>query len=98
MGVYGIKPISLKHLDLSHEQIRDFWFNYSRSTNIDWILSQWENIKITLKNKVRYPGKRKFIALATGQVSMLHKWKKLVREVCGTCGLTYSTARTFYEV
>ena len=88
MAVQGIKPISLKHLDISHEQIRDFWFNQSESTNKQFILNQWDNIIQALKRKVRFPGKRKFIALACGQVSMLHKWKNLDAQQCVRCGFT----------
>ena len=93
MATYGIKPISLKHLDLSREQIRDFWFAYSESTNKNWIVTQWDNIKTAMKHRTRFPGKRKFIALACGQVSMLHKWKKLNAVQCPNCNCTYSTAR-----
>ena len=51
----------------------------------------------SMKLKVRYSGKRKFIALATGQVSMLHKWKKLAYERCPACNVSYATSRVYYD-
>ena len=31
MAAYCIKPLTLKHLDLSEIQVRDFWLSYSES-------------------------------------------------------------------
>ena len=96
--MYGLKPITLRHLDISKEQIRDFWLSYSQSSNVQWVVQQWNNIDNAMRySKVRYEGKRKFIALACGQVSTLIKWKKLDNEFCSNCNRNYSVSNTFYK-
>ena len=56
---YSLKPLSLKHLDVSDEQIRDFWLKYTTSCYSDLIVNQFNNIrKVIKKGSVNYPGKR----------------------------------------
>ena len=69
-AVMNAKPISLTHLRMSKEQVRDYWLNRSVSTNADWVRAQWNNIQLLLKHRhLRFDGKRHFLAVATGQVS-----------------------------
>ena len=59
MASYSLKPLSLKHLDVSDEQIRYFWLKYTTSCYSDLIVNQFNNIrKVIKKGSVNYPGKR----------------------------------------
>ena len=77
---------------MSPEQIRDFWFKYSTSTNKIFVLNQWSNIKKALKHpKISFEGKRKFVAVAMGQISTLLKWRKVEGTNCPRCDAVMST-------
>ena len=49
MSTYATKPISLKHLDLTEVQCREFWLKYSESNYKDFIRNQFDNLRITIK-------------------------------------------------
>ena len=57
-AVLNVKPISLQHLPLSKESIRDYWLNRSALANAEWVRVQWDNIQVLLKFRhVRFNGK-----------------------------------------
>ena len=99
MAVYGIKPLSLKHLDLSDIQVRDFWLKYSECTTKRFVVQHWDSICNAMKfKKVTFDGKRKFINVAMGQVSKLMHWKKLASKICPVCDRGYrSTEHVLFD-
>ena len=98
MACYAVKPPSLKNFDLTDIQCRDFWISYSESTMADFLISQFDNARIAIKdNGIDYKGKRMFIAVCTGQISKYIKWKHLEGTRCNVCHGIYSTARILYD-
>ena len=60
MATYAAKPPSLKHLDLTDIQCRDFYLKYSESTYVEFIKSQFDNIRTAIKKgSVNYPNNLK---------------------------------------